>query len=434
MIGFVAALAALLYCFVWLRPPELGGVVLPLQRVLGWTALTLLLVRLLIKGPLLARAAARSYLWWVAAFGAFLLLMFVRQLAYGETFFPLYFVMDLSKYAAAFAVAYLCYYALAAGLVPENRMVRFMVYSGVAATVLVYVFLALYFAGFRTENQLIAPSFGGALGVWPTDAFLPRLAGPTAEPQQLSVALLTPLLLMLSPRHLRRFWPAGLLDCRCTAAVSVEVRPDIATGSGAVPHAGVPPGQGSVGTGGSGHNSDRGSPSAPAAHPAGYTAVRTLGWGLCRAAGESPPSRGHHPGTPVCRDRSGPLRGIPRPGGLWRPDVLPGIHAEHGFPQGVRRDWGAGLRPAASVAGVPGAALRSELSNGAGRDAANLPRAAPRRTHHHAQHEHRIRAAPRLLLDQCRHAAVLCGLVGSRATRMLHDNRASWSAAPAGEA
>jgi O-antigen ligase len=211
VIGFVAALAALLYCFVWLRPPELGGVALPLQRVLGWTALTLLLVRLLIKGPLIARAAARSYLWWVGAFVAFLLLMFVRQLAYGENFFPLYFVMDLSKYAAAFAMAYLCYYALAARLVSENRMIRFMIYSGVAATLLVYLFLALYLAGFRTENQLIAPTFGSALGVWPTDAFLPRLAGPTAEPQQLSVALLTPLLLMLSPQHLRRFWPAGLL-------------------------------------------------------------------------------------------------------------------------------------------------------------------------------------------------------------------------------
>jgi O-antigen ligase len=211
VIGFVAALAALLYCFVWLRPPELGGVALPIQRVLGWAGLTLLLIRLLIKGPLTARAAGRSYLWWVAAFGAFLLLMFVRQLAYGENFFPLYFIMDLSKYAAAFAMAYLCYYALAAGLVSENRMIRFIVYSGVAATLLVYVFLALYFAGFRTETQLIAPSFGGALGVWPTDALLPRLAGPTAEPQQLSVALLTPLLLMLSPKYLQRFWPAGVL-------------------------------------------------------------------------------------------------------------------------------------------------------------------------------------------------------------------------------
>jgi O-antigen ligase len=108
-------------------------------------------------------------------------------------------------------MAYLCYYALAAGLVSEDRMIRFMVYSGAAATVLVYVFLALYLAGFRTETHLIAPTFGSALGVWPTEAYLPRLAGPTAEPQQLSVALLTPLLLMLSPEHVRRFWPAGVL-------------------------------------------------------------------------------------------------------------------------------------------------------------------------------------------------------------------------------
>ena len=99
VIGFVAALAALLYCFVWLRPPELGGVALPLQRVLGWTALALLLVRLLIKGPLIARAAARSYLWWVAAFVAFLLLCLFGSSPMGENLFPLYFVMDLSKYA-----------------------------------------------------------------------------------------------------------------------------------------------------------------------------------------------------------------------------------------------------------------------------------------------------------------------------------------------
>ena len=211
MIGFVATLAAFLYCFVWLRPPELGGVALPLQRVLGWTALALLLGRLLIKGPLLAGAAAWAFLRWVAAFGGFLVLMLVRQLAYGENFFPLYFIMDLSKYAAAFAMAYLCYYALSARLVSERRIVSGIVVSGVLATLLVYVFLALYYAGFRTETQLIAPSFGGALGVWPTGGVLPRLAGPTAEPQQLSVALLTPLLLMVSPRYVRRYWLVALL-------------------------------------------------------------------------------------------------------------------------------------------------------------------------------------------------------------------------------
>jgi O-antigen ligase len=211
VIGSVAALTSLLYCFVWLRPPELGGVALPLQRVLGWAAIALLVARLLIKGPLRAGVAARSFLWWVATFIGFLLLMLVRQLAYGENFFPLYFVMDLSKYLAAFAVAYLCYYALATELVSEQRMIRGMVLSGVSATILVYALVALYFTGFRTEVQLLAPSFGGALGVWPTESVLPRLAGPTAEPQQLSVALLTPLLLMLSPGYVRRYWFAGLL-------------------------------------------------------------------------------------------------------------------------------------------------------------------------------------------------------------------------------
>ena len=39
MIGFVAALAALLYCFVWLRPPELAGVAL-LGMGLGLGVLT----------------------------------------------------------------------------------------------------------------------------------------------------------------------------------------------------------------------------------------------------------------------------------------------------------------------------------------------------------------------------------------------------------
>lgn len=211
MIGFLAGLAALLYCFVWLRPPELGGVALPVQRILGWSAIALLLGRVLLKGPLTAGPAARSFLRWAAAFLAFLLLLLVRQLAYGEDFFPLYFVMDLSKYAAAFAMAYLCYYALTTGLVSQRRLVRCIILSGGLATVLVFALLALYFAGFRTDSQILAPSFGGALGVWPVGGFLPRLAGPTAEPQQLSVVLLTPLLLMLSRDYIRLAWPVAVL-------------------------------------------------------------------------------------------------------------------------------------------------------------------------------------------------------------------------------
>jgi O-antigen ligase len=211
VIGTLASLAALLYCFTWLRPPELGGVVFPAQRVLAWVGLSVLLSHLLLKGPLAAGPAARRYLRLVIVFIAFLLLLLVQQLGYGENFFSLYFVMDLSKYAAAFAMAYLCYYALSTRLVPERRFVTWLILSGAVATALTFVLLGLYLAGFRTDNEVIAHSFDGALGVWPTAALLPRLAGPTAEPQQLSVVLLTPLLLMLSPEQIRRFWPVAIL-------------------------------------------------------------------------------------------------------------------------------------------------------------------------------------------------------------------------------
>jgi hypothetical protein len=211
MIGLLATLAALLYCFVWLRPPELGGVALPVQRMLAWAGLAVVLSRLLLKGPLLAGPATRGFLRLVAIYLVFLVLILVRQLAYGESFVLLYFLMDLSKYAAAFAMAYLCYYALATGLVSQRRFVNSVILSGALATIFVFGLLALYFAGFRTELTILAPSFGGALGVWPTGGALPRLAGPTAEPQQLSVALLTPLLLMLSRDYIGRLWPLAIL-------------------------------------------------------------------------------------------------------------------------------------------------------------------------------------------------------------------------------
>jgi O-antigen ligase len=211
MIRLLAGCAALLFCFPWLRPPEVGGIALPLQRVLAWLALVCLLGRLTLKGPLLAGPAARRFLGFVAVFTGFLVLLLVRQLAYGESFFPLYFLMDLSKYAAAFSMAYLCYYALTAGLIGPTLLLNSIMLSGILATFVVFALLGLYFAGFRTESTILAPSFGGALGVWPTGAWLPRLAGPTAEPQQLSVVLLTPLLLMISENYVRRAWPLALL-------------------------------------------------------------------------------------------------------------------------------------------------------------------------------------------------------------------------------
>jgi O-antigen ligase len=85
------------------------------------------------------------------------------------------------------------------------------VLSGALATLLVFALLGFYFGGFRTDSQILAPSFGGALGVWPVGGLLPRLAGPTAEPQQLSVVLLTPLLLMLSRGYIHRLWPLAVL-------------------------------------------------------------------------------------------------------------------------------------------------------------------------------------------------------------------------------
>jgi O-antigen ligase len=211
VISTLTILAAVLYCFAWLRPPEIGGVALPVQRMLAWVGFAVLISRLLVKGSLVAGPAARGFLRVVGLFLLFLLLLLVRQLAYGDNFFPLYFIMDFSKYAAAFTMAYLCYYALSTGLVEEPRFVHGIMLSGGLATLCVFLLLGLYFAGFRSENEILAPSFGGALGVWPTDGWLPRLAGPTAEPQQLSVALLTPLLLMLAREHIVHYWPLAVI-------------------------------------------------------------------------------------------------------------------------------------------------------------------------------------------------------------------------------
>ena len=210
MIRGLSYLVGLLYCFVWLRPPEIGGVALPVQRMLGWLGLALLFSHLLLKGSLVAGPVARRFLRLAFAFTLLLMLSLVIQVAYGEQFVLLYFGMDLSKYAAVFTVAYLCYYALSTRLVSEDRFLAGIMISGVLATILVFQFLALWAAGFQSNVEILAPSFSGSVGVLPTRSF-PRLAGTTAEPQQLSVALLTPLLLMLSRERIRRWWPFALL-------------------------------------------------------------------------------------------------------------------------------------------------------------------------------------------------------------------------------
>jgi O-antigen ligase len=209
MIGALTLALALLYCFVWLRIPDVAGVAFPIQRLVAWGCGFALLGHLLLKGKLFVGSLGRGFLAGVLAFLIFLLLTLVEQLAFGETFSLLYFLMDFSKWLAVFAVAFACYYALATGLVSVEGIHRAVIASGVVATGLVFLLLVAYLAGFRSTNELIFPSFGDALGVWPTSGRLPRLAGTSAEPQQLSVLLLTPLLLMVTRERVARFWPAA---------------------------------------------------------------------------------------------------------------------------------------------------------------------------------------------------------------------------------
>lgn len=212
MIATVTYLLALLYCFVWLRIPEVVGLVLPFQRILAWTGLGLVVVLLAMGRPLRVGRAAKRFLGFALLFVAMLVLNLLIQEAMERRVHPLYFLMDFSKYLAIFSAAFLTYYALRRGLVEENRYVRYVMLSAVASLVVVCVLVVLYYLGFRTEVDILAPSFGGALGVWPTPrGGYPRLAGTAAEPQQLSLIYLTPIMLMLAPENIRRYrWVAIL--------------------------------------------------------------------------------------------------------------------------------------------------------------------------------------------------------------------------------
>ena len=209
MIRLLVLVLAGLYCFPWLRIPDVGGVALPIQRLLSWIGLILLALYLALYGRLRTGPIAKAFVATVAGFLVFLLLTLLEKLAFGENFYVLYFAMAFSKYMAIFTVAFLVYYALAVGLVAYGRFVRLVIGSGIVATLITFGLLALYYAGFRSQNEILAQSFGGALGVWPTGGFLPRLAGTTVEPQQLSVAVLTPLLLTLSRKMHRKRWAAA---------------------------------------------------------------------------------------------------------------------------------------------------------------------------------------------------------------------------------
>ena len=203
--------SALLYSFPWFRIPEVAGVALPFQRVLGWLGLGLVVLAICLRGRFRANAAVHLYLAVVLLFFAVLGVTTATNVANAEVFAWLRYVSELSKYAAVFGVAFVVYYALAEGLVKLKWLELALIVSAAASVVIAYILLVLYWSGFRSTNEVLAHSFGGSLGVWPTGSFLPRLAGTTAEPQQFSVSFLTGLMLMLSRRYVRWCWPFALL-------------------------------------------------------------------------------------------------------------------------------------------------------------------------------------------------------------------------------
>lgn len=210
-IALMVAAMALLYAFPWLRIPEVAGVALPFQRMLGWFSLVFVLLAVTLKGSFRASPLMRFFLSVTLLFFGVLALSSMSNIMSAETFALVRFLSELSKYIAVFATTIAVYYALKTGIVRWEGLERLLLYSGAASIVIAFILLILYWTGFRSTNEILAHSFGGSLGVWPTASFLPRLAGTTAEPQQFSVAFLTPLLLMLRPQHLRRYWPFVLL-------------------------------------------------------------------------------------------------------------------------------------------------------------------------------------------------------------------------------
>jgi len=211
LIALTVYLLALLYSFPWLRVPDVAGVPLPFQRLLAWAGFGLLFLTLCVRGRFRANGAVKFYLTVAALFFAVLGVSTLVNVTSNEVFHTLRFLSEFSKYVAVFSTAFLVYYALEHGLVKLHWLETLLLVSGAVSIVLAYLFLGLYWAGFRSTNEILTNSFGGSLGVWPTGSFLPRLAGTTAEPQQFSVAFVTALMLMLSRKNIRTYWPFAAL-------------------------------------------------------------------------------------------------------------------------------------------------------------------------------------------------------------------------------
>ena len=202
---------ALLYSFPWLRIPDLGGVALPLQRLVSWGGLVSLVFWICLRRHLPASRPVRVYLGSCIAILVIVALGVAINISRFDSFNLVSAVSEYSKYIAVFAAAYIVYSTLKSNPAAFKRVMDLVVFSGVASILISYLFLVLYWAGFRTENEVFARTFGQALGVWPTSGFFPRLAGTGAEPQQLSVLFLTPLLIMAGRSYIRTHWPIVLL-------------------------------------------------------------------------------------------------------------------------------------------------------------------------------------------------------------------------------
>ena len=211
MLSVLAQVLSALYSFPWFRIPDIAGIALPFQRLLGWLGLLAVVLTVLVKGYAVMNTAARWFVGITLTFSLVMLISSVISYTYEPTFNPLMFVTEFSKYVAVFASAFFIYAALEFKFVSSGRLIKLITLSGAVAIVIAYALLVLFWLGFRSQNEILAPAFGSSLGVWPTSSFLPRLAGTTAEPQQFSVAFITALMLMLNRRNIRRYgWLAGL--------------------------------------------------------------------------------------------------------------------------------------------------------------------------------------------------------------------------------
>lgn len=211
LLGGVATLLLLSYGFPWLRIPSVAGVPLPLQRGLGWLSLLLFLGLAASRKRLPLNGATGLLLGSAFTFCLYVIASSIIRVAVWGAYAPFQTLIEASKYVAAISAAYLTFCALRLGRIRVERFEQLLVLSGTACILVTHALLILYWAGFRTTQEVVANAFGNALGVWPTGTFLPRLAGPTAEPQQLSVVFLTPLMLMMTRSRIRRWWPVFLL-------------------------------------------------------------------------------------------------------------------------------------------------------------------------------------------------------------------------------